>query len=81
MKLPQIHLENVVLSFLLVFFAVMIFSYSFGEFSDNVLNRIPERSLSVEGMGCQKQEGMGCQKQEGMGCKKQEGMVCQKKSQ
>lgn len=62
MKLPQIHLENVVLSLLLVFFAVMIFSYSFGEFSHNVLNRIPERSLAVEGMGCKKQECTGCKK-------------------
>ena len=87
MKFP--HLENVVLTILFIFFSVVIFLYAFGEFTHNVLNRIPERALAVEGMHCNKQEGMGCQKQEGMGCNKpectdcnkHEGMGCQKKSQ
>ena len=68
MKLP--HLENVVLTILFIFFSVVIFLYVFEEFSHNVLNRIPERALAVEGMSCNKQEGMHCDKQEGMGCQK-----------
>jgi hypothetical protein len=72
MKLP--YLENVVLTILFIFFSVVIFLYAFGEFTHNVLNRIPERSLAV-------QEGMNCNKQEGMSCNKHEGMGCQKKSQ
>tara|TARA_Y100000816_G_C26103380_1_gene585435 strand:+ start:752 stop:988 length:237 start_codon:yes stop_codon:yes gene_type:complete len=76
MKLPEIHLEEVVLSILFILFASMIFIHFFDSFISQYMNKIPDRFTRLEGMecmgGCDK-ESMESDKEsnkESMGCKK-----------
>ena len=82
MKLPEIHLDEVVLSILFILFASMIFIHFFDSFISQYMNKIPDRFTRLEGMecmgGCGKESMCDCGKECMGGCGKESMCGCKK---